>query len=128
MDTSLVVGIAALVIAIGFGVWQSRFNRRVEQQLLGSGTTLLEVRWVWQSDQGSVRCQVQAKGIPLSKVTIKTGRVKKSIGALSAADTGTVDFENIPKGERWTVTFKDPKGRPHQESYLIWGNDVQLFG
>lgn len=119
MDISLAVGIAALAIAIGFGVWQSKFNQKVEQQLLGSGTTLLEVRWVWRNDYGSVQCQAQAKEIPLSKVAIKTGRVTRSVGDLTPEDMKSVDFEAVPQGEKWIVMFKDPNGRLHKESYLI---------
>lgn len=135
MDTNQAVGIVALVIGsialvftVGFGIWQTIFNRRVDQQLLGGGTTLLEVRWIWPDDHGSVRCQAQAKGVPLSNVAIKFGQVKKSIGDLSALDTKTVDFNDVRKGEKWTVTFVDPNKRQHKESYLIWGNDVELFG
>jgi hypothetical protein len=125
---ALIIGIVALVVAVGFGIWQTLFNRKVEQQLLGSGTTLLQVSWTWSDNQGLVHCQAQAREVPLSDVAIGFGHERKSVGRLSAWEIKTVDFTNVAKGEKWTVTFLDPNRKLHKESYQIWGNEVELFG
>jgi len=49
MDASLAISIAALVIAIVFGIRQQIHIRKVDQELFSGGTTLLEVRWIWQN-------------------------------------------------------------------------------
>jgi hypothetical protein len=125
---ALIIGVVALVVAIGFGIWQTLFNRKVEQQLLGSGTTLLEVSWTWSGNYDLVHCLLQAREIPLSNVVIRFGHKRKSIGRLSPWEIKTADFADVGRGEKWTVTFLDPNRKLHKESYQIWGNEVELFG
>ena len=125
---ALIIGSVALVAAIGFGIWQTLFNKKVEQQLLGSGTTLLEVNWTWKSEQGPVQCYAQAKEVPLADVSISFKKGKRFLDSLPAHGARTVEFSRVDKGEKWTVEFVDPTGRRYRESYQIWGNGVELFG
>jgi len=125
---ALIIGSVALVVAVGFGIWQTLFNKKVEQQLLGSGTTLLEVNWTWKSEKGPVQCYVQAKEVPLADVSISFKKEKRFLDSLPAHGARTVEFSRVDKGEKWTVEFVDPTGRRHRESYQIWGNGVELFG
>ena len=128
MDASLVISIAALVIAIVFGIRQQIHSRKVDQELLSGGTTLLEVRWSWQNERGPVNCEAQVKEVPLSEVTIRSKRDKKFCGDLSKGEKKPLTFDTATKGEKWTVTFRDPNRKPHKGSCLIWGNDTGLFG
>lgn len=100
MDASLATGIAALVIAIGFGIRQQMHSRKVDQELLSGGTTLLEVRWSWQNERGPVDCEAQAKEIPLSKVAIRSKRDKGLFGDLPKGQTRSLKFNNVTKGEK----------------------------
>ncbi len=128
MDASLAISIVALVIALGFGIWQQKHNRKVDQELLGGGSTLLEVRWSWLNNRGLVRCEAVAKKIPLSKVAIKSKREKRYFGDLQEGDRRSLEFSKVSKGEKWTVTFADSNKKLHRGSCLVWGDQAELFG
>ena len=128
MDVGLAISIVALVIAIGFGIWQAVHNRKIDQELLSGGTTLLEVGWSWLNKPGAVRCEAQAKEVALSEVAIRSKRGKKLFGDLPKGERRALEFSNVSKGEKWTVTFKDSNKKLHRQSCLVWGNGTELLG